>query len=399
MPWPDSYLDARFRGISFDCIAADEDVQRATVQHSYPYQDGAEVEDLGLQAARFSVRATLFGVDTDRLLQQLKEALDAPGAGELVHPVYGLLNVVVESYKPAFDANNTDSVALDIVFIETVKRAAFFDLAIPEAKIDAVAAASDTAFTAAANAYALGLREILAAANNSRLMQLSALVSQTADQLAQLGSAMKNTAQSYLDLPLLFMADMRSVMRMVIPPAGLVSLQSFSAAQSRLSAAIAPPAFASGTAATTKQDAAFIQTSLNVLASTTLAETAQAVLAAELMQPTATPLQIETMGNTVREQLQAQIDVVAALYPPERARPLIEALKDIALQVQQAARLVIEARPPLLVKAASVSGNYRLIAHALYGDHARAPELARLNPALRSPNFIQQGDSLNVFAR
>jgi prophage DNA circulation protein len=407
MSWPDTYLEARFRGVVFDLISTGEEVARATVAHSYPFRDGAEIEDLGLQANRHSVRATVFGINADRQLQQLKDALDQPGVGELVHPVYGLLQVVVDGYHPAFDADNTDSVALDITFIESAPRTPFFDLAIPEAKIDALTAATNEVFTQASNAYAITLRDILAVANNNRLTQLAATISQTIAQVAQISSAVQNTAQSYLDMPASLMSDLNSMLGALVPHVGLssstgmgqVSIQNFSAAQSQLAQATAVTPLASGTPTVTQQDTALLTVNAQLVAALALAQAAQAVLAAELAQPLATPPQIEAMANAVRASLQVQIDALASLYPLELSRPIIESLKNTALLIQQAAQLVIETRPPLLIRPSPVAGNLRLIAHALYGDHTRAPELARLNAAIRQPNFIQQGDALNAFAK
>lgn len=404
MSWPDTYLEARFRGIVFDLISTGEEVARATVAHSYPFRDGAEIEDLGLQAIRHSVRATLFGINADRQLQQLKDALDLPGAGELVHPVYGLLTVVVDGYRPAFDADNTDSVSLDITFIESAPRTSFFDLAIPEAKIDALATATNEVFTQASTAYTKSLRDILAVANNNRLTQLLATISQTMAQVAQISSTVQNTAQSYLDMPASLMSDLNSMMSALVPhvgstSSGQVSVQHFSVAQSQLAVATAVTPLASGTPAVVQQDAALLTVNAQLVGALTLAQAAQVVLAAELAQPQATPIQIEAMANTVRGSLQVQIDALAALYPLELSRPIIESLKNTALLVQYAAQLVIETRPPLLTRPAPVAGNLRLIAHALYADHTRAPELARLNTAIRQPNFIQQGDALNAFAK
>lgn len=405
MSWPDTYLEASFRGIPFDLLSTGEEVARATVAHSYPFRDGAEIEDLGLQATRHQVRATLFGINADYDLQQLKAALDMAGMGELSHPVYGKFNVVVEGYHPAFDADNPDSVALDITFVEDSPRALKnFDKVIPEAKIDAITTATDKAIAASSVSFAQTLRGILAAANNNRLTQLVATISQTMAQVAQFSQAVQNTVQSYLDMPASLMSDLNSMMGALVPHVGAtgtgqVSVQNFSAAQSQLAVATAVTPLATGTPAVIQQDAALITVNAQLVAALSLVQAAQAVLASELAQPQATSTQIEAMSNVVRGQLQVQIDALAALYPLELSRPIIESLKDTALLIQQAAQLVIETRPPLTMRPSPVTGNLRLIAHALYGDHARAPELARLNTAIRQPNFIQQGDALNAFAQ
>jgi prophage DNA circulation protein len=403
MPWPSNYLAASFRDIPFDCISTGEEVARATVAHSYPFNDGAEIEDLGLTATRHSVRAILFGLNAERNLRQLKDALDAAGAGDFVHPVYGLLYVVVDSYKPAFDADNTDSVALDISFIETAKPTPFFDLAIPEAKSDALSSAVEASFVAASMAVSFNLRELLAQANNSRVMQLATTLSTTMAQVAQLSAAVQNAAQSYLDMPTMLLSDMRRMMTALVPHLTLsgspASLQGFAAANAQLNLASAQPSLAAGAPASVLSDTALLSFNAQLTASLILAQAAQAVLLAELASPLGSPTAIEAMSNTVRAQLQMQLDAAQALYPLELARPLVESLKNVALALQQLATQVIVARPPLLLRASPVSGNLRLIAHALYADHARAPELARLNPLLRQPNFIAQGALLYAFAQ
>ncbi|MDH2918090.1 MAG: DNA circularization N-terminal domain-containing protein [Sideroxydans sp.] len=403
MSWPSNYLAASFRDIPFDCLSTGEEVARATVAHSYPFKDGAEIEDLGLQATRHSVRAILFGLNAERNLQQLKDALDAAGAGDFVHPVYGLLYVVVDSYKPAFDADNTDSVALDISFIQTAKPTPFFDLAIPEAKSDALSAAVEASFAAATTAVSFNLRELLAQANNSRVMQLAATLSSTMAQIAQLSAAVQNSAQGYLDLPATLLSDMRRMMTALVPHLTLsgspASLQGFAVANAQLNLASAQPLLAAGAPASILSDTTLLSFNAQLTAGLVLAQAAQSVLLAELASPLSSPAAIEAMSNTVRAQLQTQLDAAQALYPVELARPLIESLKNVALALQQLATQVIVARPPLLLRASPVSGNLRLIAHALYADHARAPELARLNPLLRQPNFIAQGEVLYAFAK
>jgi len=415
--WPDTYLDSRFRGVIFDCLSLGEEITRATVAHSYPFRDGAEIEDLGLQATRHKVRATLFGNNADRQLQQLKDALDAPGSGEWVHPIYGLLHVVVEGYSPAFDADSTDSVALDISFVESSPRAAFFDLAIPEAKLNALEASSADTFSFGASAFTQTLRSSIAQANNSRLAQLVATMSQSVTQLSQLGAAVQNSVQSYLDAPAAFLSDINNMMGGLIPHFGLPGsgvsaavgvnsagstvspVQNFYSAQNQLAQATAAAPILAGSTVAQIADAALIASGVQMVATLTLLRVASGILTQELAVPSATPQQIEVISNAVRASIQAQIDALPAIYPLELNRPVIESFKNAALLVQQVAKLAIETRPPLIVRPAPVAGNLRLIAHAMYGDHSRASELFRLNPALRAPNFVAQGDMLNAFSK
>lgn len=408
MSWPDSYLPASFRGVAFECLSTSPEVTRSTVAHSYPFRDGAEIEDLGLQATRHSLRAMLFGANAEAQYQQLLVALEAPGPGELSHPVHGQLQVVVESVRPSFDADNTDSVTLEITFVEDGTRVHVFGAVIPEATLDSVTLATDASWLSAADAFARSMRDLLAVANNNRVTQLVSTLGAVMNQVAALGAAAQNTVQSYLDMPAGMLSDLRQMTAGVLPtessgvsgsPLVPASAAGFEQARGRLSQVSSFTTLASGTPIATAQDTQLIRAQVQLCAALTLAESAQRVLTVELAAPTATPPMIEAITNTVRSSLQAQIDVLSALYPLETARPLVESLKTVAYRLQQAAQQVIEKRPPLVVKPAPVAGNFRLIAHALYGDHARAAELARLNPLIRRPNFIQQGDALNAFAR
>lgn len=138
---------------------------------------------------------------------------------------------------------------------------------------------------------------------------------------------------------------------------------------------------------------------LQTLAVASLAEAAATVLAAEAETPTLSPPEVEAMVSDVRLVVNAAIEHHRASLPLEEARPVIEALKTLALDVQQAAVAVIQARPPLLQRRVTVAGNLHLQAFRWYGDYSRAAELARLNPTLRNPNALQPGDVLNAFAR
>jgi prophage DNA circulation protein len=69
----------------------------------------------------------------------------------------------------------------------------------------------------------------------------------------------------------------------------------------------------------------------------------------------------------------------------------------VAAAVQEAAAAVIEARPPMVTHTVAVRSCPRLLAHQLYGDHTRAPEIQRLN-ALADPNFLTPGQELKVYA-
>lgn len=84
-----------FRGISFELPMAEARPGRRVVTDELPGRDSPVHEDMGAATRSFSVTAVIGG---DSFLQKaatFEDALNTPGAGELIHPHYGELQVVV----------------------------------------------------------------------------------------------------------------------------------------------------------------------------------------------------------------------------------------------------------------------------------------------------------------
>lgn len=99
MTWRDDLQDASFRGVPFEVDNADGDFGRRVVIHEYPQQDEIETEDLGRMARRFALDGYVIGANYFGARDALMAALDQPGSGELVHPYYGRVEVVVIGYR------------------------------------------------------------------------------------------------------------------------------------------------------------------------------------------------------------------------------------------------------------------------------------------------------------
>jgi prophage DNA circulation protein len=136
---------------------------------------------------------------------------------------------------------------------------------------------------------------------------------------------------------------------------------------------------------------------LSVVNAAVQADAAALVFDSAASDPALTAAEIETVIDDVRGEIEAAIAAARAALSLEESRAIVEPLKDMALALQDAARSVLEQRPPLLRRTIEAPGNLRLIAHRWYGDHARAPELLRLN-SIRQPNALQPGDVLNALA-
>ncbi|NOT17314.1 MAG: DNA circulation family protein [Sulfuriferula sp.] len=407
MAWKNTLLEASFRGLTFDCIRTDDSADRATAEHLYPYVDGADVEDLGRGARKVSIEAIFFGDDYEQQLKEFIQALDVAGEGDLTHPVFGMMFAQLNSYRIHHEADNVDQASVSLEFTESTPGQPFFDQSLATQKADAISQHGGIA-VAAATSEAGNVIDKLHAANP--LAALNALRQSMTGPLLAAMSQVQGVLTSGLDVlayPRAWGNDISALVNGVLDvyaftdkvaadwasvKSNLTLFDVFSAPPSS-----APATISVGSVPTEQQAVAAAAVTVKVNAVVGLANSAGLVLLAESGTPTLSPPEINAIANAVRTGIESAIIDVRAIYPLEQSRAITEPLKDQALAIQDAARAIIEIRPPLVVRTIDAPGNFRLIAHRLYGDHTRAPELFRLNN-IRLPNFIQQGDQLNAYA-
>lgn len=406
MAWDKTLLEASYNGIVFDIVKTDDSAEHVIVEHSYPYVDGSDIESMGRGARRISVEAVFYGDDYEERLQWFIDGLDLAGNAEFVHPVFGSFkNTKAARYAVHHDADNPDFATVTIEFIESTTAAPFFSRQFASQKAAAVAQHGAAATDAAAGKVAAVVDQLVATKSPSFFDKLRtamtgpllALTSGIAAVLSGLDvlsyarawandiSAMVGSLLDIRDWAKQLESDWASIQS---------SLNSFSIFSTPSSDA--PPPITSGNVPTEQQAVAAVAATIRVNTAVGLANAASYVFAAESATPMLTPTTIEAIVNIARRNLASTIEQVRAIYGIEDSRPITEALKDQGLALQEAARAVIVARPPLIQRVVEAPGNMRLLAHLWYGDHARAQELYRLNGA-RSP-FVNTGDSVNAYA-
>lgn len=406
MAWAQTLLDASFKGIVFEVVKTDDSSERVTVEHSYPYVDGADIEDMGRSARRVSVEAVFYGDDYETRLQAFLAVLDRSGAGEFIHPVFGSIkNAQASRSSVHHDAENPDYASVPVEFIESTAGNPFFSRELASQKADAVSQ-HGAAATASASDSAAKLIDRLRAANP--LAGLDALREKLTAPLLAI-TAQTGVVLSGLDVlayPRAWGNDISALVGGILDvrefgsaiPADWSSVQSDLNAFSVFSA---PPdstlsQVTYNSAPTEAQAIAATAATMQVNTAVGLADAASYVMASEATTPTLSPVEIEAIANTARSAIEVAIEQVRAIYGIEQSRTITEPLKDQGLAVQEAARAIIAARPPLIWRTVEAPGNMRLLAHLFYRDHTRAPELYRLNGA-RSP-FVNTGDSIHAYA-
>lgn len=129
-----------------------------------------------------------------------------------------------------------------------------------------------------------------------------------------------------------------------------------------------------------------------------IAESVAIVIAAEPDTPTLDRAEIEQLVGQARADIQLAIDAARTSLDPESRGQTSAALATLAAAVQEAGRAVINQRPPLVQRASPIGGPVRLVAHAMYGDPARAADLLALNRLGRSV-LIAKGETLYAYSR
>jgi len=92
--WWQHLQPGSWRGHGFVMDVAENRMGRRTAVHEYPYRDSVWVEDLGRLPRRFAVQAYLTGDDVYQQRDAMIAACEQPGAGTLVHPTLGALQVI-----------------------------------------------------------------------------------------------------------------------------------------------------------------------------------------------------------------------------------------------------------------------------------------------------------------
>lgn len=411
MAWDKTLQDAAFRGVKFDVLRVRDVRARAVAEFEVPFVDGGVVDDLGWRIRRIALTAVFFGADYETRLAAFLKALGEPGAGELMHPVFGLMKVQVASVETPHDAEAPDYCEVPVEFIETGDPAPFFAAEAGSRRAEAARQAVSAGRETSLATMTAGLRELTRDLRGIRAR--AAVADRFAEALGKLragAGGVVTAALDVIDYPAAWVGDVRATLTALAAlPDRVDGRLDGNLASWRTMLGRVPPSGtrrASGGSRAVGSEAA-LQAGAQDLADDTvtreralaLADVAAAVLADEAEAPTLTPADVERVANDARAALQRAVDSARAVHPVERHHAVAETLKDVAWQIQRAALAVLVQRPPLVRRSAPADANLHQLAHWWYGDHTRAAELLRLNPALRYPNFIRQGDTLYAYAR
>ena len=436
MAWETDLQDASFRGVRFDIINTRDSVQRDIAQHEYPYKNGANIEDLGEKPRSLQCQAVFFGDDYETRLQAFIAALDERAQGELIHPVFGSMpDMQCYLYQVNHEADNPDYCTIDIQFLQSGLNVKFYARDWPLSQADAIFNQAqgilDKASALLDNAMK-PLRTVRSYMARAKALGVTAL-----NMVAVLRSDITGFISSttdFVNFPGAFLTDLQSALSLqstatsssvssdsvVYASTPAVVMADWTAIKTQAdSVAALPVSLVIGEKAATVDMPANVTTvdvreltaAARITVAIELSQQAADLLSDETVTAALSPDDISLITGDARQSVQNAIDAVRETWASEMETvssaetaialqylPVVDGLRDMALSLQVMAQALINARPPLIQRTVTSATNLHLLAHLWYGDYTRAVELKRLNPSLRDPNNIIQGDVLNGYA-
>ncbi|WP_099071039.1 DNA circularization protein [Nostoc linckia] len=118
MAWRDQLRSASFRGRKFFISGGENEGGRRLASHEYPLRDEPYTEDMGRRIRRFTLEAYVLGQDYFAARNALLKACEQEGAGELVHPYLGTLQVHCEAYRMRESSDEGGMARFSLTFVE-----------------------------------------------------------------------------------------------------------------------------------------------------------------------------------------------------------------------------------------------------------------------------------------
>lgn len=443
--WHTVLQDASFKGVAFDVERIEERNGKALAEHARPFVSGVDLEDMGNSGREVQISAVFYGRQYSSRLLKLLQAFEEPGAGVLVHPVWGRLqNMLPASWSYRHEADYVDYAALDVTFREATEAQPIFVFenaflmeleklietldtyrSAAEGFIDsvlAVKAGVSDLWGSALGVYS-GLAGTFAAVRSLfEFNEIGWPFGSSAYSEAAFSAAAATGVQQLADMTAAGLAAEAALGSGVDESAGgLSARQRFDAVAALADEVCAIPAdLLSGENEQQTGRGSLKKITAKQMRPVQLA-LAAAVLAALLQQTVAL---IENHGEAMsapdlmhlhrqaRRRIQAQIDSLrevetlayaeGSIYAEgiySNAYQAAEALRNLAGRLNRLVIAAINQKPPLVVKTAPISGTVHQIAFAFYGDITRADELIQLNPHVIHPAFIERGQLVNAYAK
>lgn len=455
--WHSVLQDASFKDVRFDVVSIDESNSKALVEHARPFVQGTELEDMGSTGRQIQISAVFWGKGYSSRLVKLLNALEEPGGGVLVHPIWGRMqNMVPSSWSYRHEADNIDHATIDITFRESGEPQNLFVfennfLMEIEKLIAKIESYRDVAldYIDAILAIDAGVSSLWGSALGiwSAGMGVFSAIRQLFDfnevgwpwRGAYTASTFRVDAVKNINVMSQMIAQGLSnsvnIYSVVdVFQGGLSARAKFDELINKANECNALPkrllmgvSHSSALSLANKSSQDNFENNTNqLLQLSTLQKitpnqmkpidlvvriavcVAVATIVVELIEEHGEDMSAPDLmhvNRVMRQHIQAQIDILRGvqnqnketLYSP--TYEACEALRNVANGINKLIIAAINQKPPLIVRAAPMDGTLHQIAFAFYGDIDRTDELIKLNPHITHPAFITKGLLINGYAK
>ncbi len=403
MAWQDTLYEASFRGVEFEYFGVDDSGDKSLATHQAPYANDAVIHDMGNNPKNISITAIIDGADYEQALASLLDAIETQGSGELVHPVFGILDAICASHRVKHDSDIVDGCTVEMQFVvgKDERDIQYFT---PESMPDGAATADSIILSMPSEELAIYQEQLAAIGSEAAAVQARSI---------------PETIRSKLrDVRTILGTNLVRVDNLLSPPVWLGSIVSdVDGIVNMLPLDYDPMSNWRRLFNRIKQigdvfgdsDVAPLRRTGQVLPAAMISRGVLTILENEQRNPQLTPSDLAAINDEARLQIQDAIDEVRADIATQNDQslplintditPIIRDLKRAAAQLQVLTDSTINSRPPLITHTVTLPCTWRLLAHLLYSDETRADELARLNRGLVDASNIMPGTQVAAYAQ
>ena len=395
MAWATDLHDASFRGVQFECTTTNDAVSKALAVKQAPYSNDATIEDVGNNPRNISINAVFSGDDYKTWLDALEAALLETGPGELIHPIYGIMQVNVVDYSVDHTAESVDACTVQIKFIQSKdkKRELFVPVSVPE-EIH-----TEDIIETPASALEQYLKQLELLDQN----QFFDVVNNIRNKVNEFRNALnlvKTTIDDVLSPADFVVGLVDDVSRLVTFDASISALSKWRDILHRVQRY--EKLFQNDNSAPVVQQ---LWRATNVATNISLTQKIISTVRTELAESeesSLTPIDLAVIRQHNRQNIMSAIKAEREQITEESNTVAVEQIavyKEVADQVHLQIQELIELRPPVIKTTVTVPCTLHWLAHQLYEDMNRATEIRRLNPDLQNPALLLPGMELTVYAR
>ena len=403
MSWETELQDASFRGVPFECISTDDVHSKTLAIHQSPYSDDAEIEDMGNDPRKVSIQAVFAGETYLSDYHKLEAALNERGAGELVHPIFGILNVQVVSHTVHHDEQSYDSCMISIEFIKAKadKKEVFLDAEL----MDGINL--ESVLKNPASALDLALEKLKVLDNNKYISAINSIRTglQNVYKYMGIGKGFIENILSPSAWAVGLIDDITNILAFDTNISAISKWRDLNNRTKNISSFFKSddedtPAELNDLAKTldTAASVAVTQSVINNI-QRELVENKGTSSNGYIKETSLTPDDLAVIRQQNRNTINESISYERSKINSMEAIAQVKEYKALADQVNLQIQSLIDVRPNLTKTTILVPCTMHWLSHYLYDDMSRAAEIRRLNPLIQNLSLLEKGMEVSVYAR